>query len=78
MESPQPISPHPPFGSAASSRSRSSSKLDDVTSLTSFNPFEEEDEHARQVRNENTYRLQWDELFGMLAAYSGIKEAGYQ
>ncbi|KAL1701144.1 hypothetical protein EV121DRAFT_212747, partial [Schizophyllum commune] len=40
--------------------------------------FEEEDEHARQVRNENTYRLQWDELFGMLAAYRGIKEVGYQ
>ena len=40
--------------------------------------IEGEDEHARQVRNENTYRLQWDELFGMLAAYSGIKEAGYQ
>lgn len=45
MESPQPISPNPPFGSAASSRSRSSSKLDDVTSLTSFNPFAEEDEN---------------------------------
>ena len=45
MESPQPISPNPPFGSAASSRSRSSSKLDDVASLTSFNPFSEEDEN---------------------------------
>lgn len=44
MESPQVIST-PPFGSAQSSRSRSSSKLDDVTSLTSFNPFSEEDEH---------------------------------
>ncbi|KAI0361121.1 hypothetical protein OH77DRAFT_1417327 [Trametes cingulata] len=35
-----------PPGSAPSSRSRSSTKLvDDVTSLTSFNPFSEEDEH---------------------------------
>ncbi|KDR85635.1 hypothetical protein GALMADRAFT_234626 [Galerina marginata CBS 339.88] len=31
--------------SGQSSRSRSSTKLDDVTSLTSFNPFSEEDEH---------------------------------
>lgn len=45
MESPQPLSPNPYIGSAASSRSRSSSKLDDVTSLTSFNPFSEEDEN---------------------------------
>ncbi len=45
MESPQSISPNPPFGSAPSSRSRSSTKLDDVTSLTSFNPFSEEDEN---------------------------------
>ncbi|KAI8981204.1 hypothetical protein BD414DRAFT_93204 [Trametes punicea] len=35
-----------PQGSVSSSRSRSSTKLvDDVTSLTSFNPFSEEDEH---------------------------------
>ncbi|KAH9949349.1 hypothetical protein B0H21DRAFT_777324 [Amylocystis lapponica] len=44
MESPQ-IIPNPPFGSS-SSRSRSSTKIvDDVTSLTSFNPFSEEDEN---------------------------------
>lgn len=42
-ESPQLISPNPHF--TPSSRSRSSSKLDDVASLTSFNPFSEEDEH---------------------------------
>ncbi|KAL4251514.1 1-phosphatidylinositol-3-phosphate 5-kinase [Abortiporus biennis] len=41
----QVISPNPPLGSAPSSRSRSSSKLDDVASLTSFNPFSEEDEN---------------------------------
>ena len=39
------ISPSPNLGSASSSRSRSSSKPDDVTSLTSFNPFSEEDEN---------------------------------
>ena len=40
--------------------------------------IEGEDEHARQVRNEATYRHQWDELFGMLAAYSGIENVYYQ
>lgn len=44
-ESSQVMSPNPPLGRAPSSRSRSSSKLDDVPSLTSFNPFSEEDEH---------------------------------
>ncbi|TCD70122.1 1-phosphatidylinositol-3-phosphate 5-kinase [Steccherinum ochraceum] len=39
------VSPNPNLDSASSSRSRSSSKLDDVTSLTSFNPFSEEDEN---------------------------------
>ena len=39
------VSPSPNLGSAASSRSRSSSKVDDVPSLTSFNPFSEEDEN---------------------------------
>ncbi|THH30631.1 hypothetical protein EUX98_g3545 [Antrodiella citrinella] len=38
-------SPNPYLGSASSSRSHSSSKFDDVTSLTSFNPFSEEDEN---------------------------------
>ncbi|KAH9929689.1 uncharacterized protein B0H18DRAFT_1084048 [Fomitopsis serialis] len=37
---------HPPSSSEPSTRSRSSTKIvDDVTSLTSFNPFSEEDEH---------------------------------
>lgn len=45
MESPQSVQTAPPFGTTASSRSRSSSKLDDVTSLTSYNPFSEEDEN---------------------------------
>ncbi|CAL1694246.1 unnamed protein product [Somion occarium] len=46
MEAPQTASPNPPpFTSSSSSRSRSSTKLDDVTSLTSFNPFAEEDEN---------------------------------
>ncbi|KAI0931455.1 hypothetical protein AcV7_001170 [Taiwanofungus camphoratus] len=45
MESPSLILSNPP-GSAPSSRSRSSTKIvDDVTSLTSFNPFSEEDEN---------------------------------
>ncbi|OSD06137.1 hypothetical protein PYCCODRAFT_1361249 [Trametes coccinea BRFM310] len=44
-EYPDNVSVHP-VGSAPSSRSRSSTKVvDDVTSLTSFNPFSEEDEH---------------------------------
>lgn len=46
MDSFQPASPNRPYGSALSSRSRSSTKIvDDVTSLTSFNPFSEEDEN---------------------------------
>ncbi|KAL6307650.1 hypothetical protein BKA93DRAFT_926297 [Sparassis latifolia] len=46
MESPQYSLVNPPFGSAPSSRSRSSTKIvEDVTSLTSFNPFSEEDEN---------------------------------
>ncbi|KAI0094504.1 hypothetical protein BDY19DRAFT_880871 [Irpex rosettiformis] len=36
---------NPHFNTTPSSRSRSSNRLDDVTSLTSFNPFSEEDEH---------------------------------
>lgn len=43
-ESSQTISPNP-LTTTPSSRSRSSSKLGDATSLTSFNPFSEEDEH---------------------------------
>ncbi|KAI0348150.1 hypothetical protein BDW22DRAFT_1424361 [Trametopsis cervina] len=39
------MSPNPPLSIAPSSRSRSSSKLEDAASLTSFNPFSEEDEH---------------------------------
>lgn len=39
---------HPPSSSEPSTRSRSSTKVvDDVTSLTSFNPFSEEDEHEQ-------------------------------
>ena len=39
------LATNPPY-SASSSRSRSTTKIvDDVTSLTSFNPFSEEDEH---------------------------------
>ncbi|EKM61454.1 uncharacterized protein PHACADRAFT_190619 [Phanerochaete carnosa HHB-10118-sp] len=45
MESPKSVTPIPPPGRTASTRSRSSSKLEDVASLTSFNPFAEEDEH---------------------------------
>lgn len=46
MESPQPIPiPTQSRGAQSSSRSRSSTKLDDVASLTSFNPFSEEDEN---------------------------------
>ncbi|KAJ3512511.1 hypothetical protein NLJ89_g3474 [Agrocybe chaxingu] len=46
MESPKSSSPVVGSLSGQSSRSRSSTKLaDDVTSLTSFNPFSEEDEH---------------------------------
>ncbi|CAK5280385.1 unnamed protein product [Mycena citricolor] len=50
METPQVLSSSPTIGtfSATSSRSRSSTTrlaVDDVTSLTSFNPFSEEDEH---------------------------------
>lgn len=45
MDSPKSTTPNPPLGSTASTRSRSSSKLEDVTSLTTSNPFAEEDEH---------------------------------
>lgn len=45
MEGPQAASSIPPTFSSSSSRSHSSTKLDDVTSLTSFNPFSEEDEN---------------------------------
>src|SRR5882762_7007497 len=47
MESPLPYSPVQSTisGPSSLSRSRSSTKLDDVTSLTSFNPFSEEDEN---------------------------------
>ncbi|KZT72925.1 hypothetical protein DAEQUDRAFT_722557 [Daedalea quercina L-15889] len=39
---------HPPSSGDPSTRSRSSTKIvDDVTSLTSFNPFSEEDEHEQ-------------------------------
>ncbi|KAI0692977.1 hypothetical protein BC835DRAFT_1355522 [Cytidiella melzeri] len=44
-ESPQLMTPYNPISTTPSSRSRSSSKLDDVAGLTSFNPFSEEDEH---------------------------------
>ncbi|KAF9075022.1 hypothetical protein BDP27DRAFT_1443955 [Rhodocollybia butyracea] len=45
MASPQVASPVPDSFSSPLSGSRSSTKLDDVTSLTSFNPFSEEDEN---------------------------------
>lgn len=45
MESPLIASPILGAFSGQSSRSRSSTKLDDVQSLTSFNPFAEEDEN---------------------------------
>lgn len=45
MESPLAYSPVYSTMSAPSSRSRSSTKLDDASCLTSFNPFSEEDEN---------------------------------
>jgi 1-phosphatidylinositol-3-phosphate 5-kinase len=45
LYSPVPSSINGPSTSSLSGRSRSSTKLDDVTSLTSFNPFSEEDEN---------------------------------
>src|SRR5882762_8197778 len=47
MESPLPYSPVQSTisGPSSLSRSRSSTKLDDVSCLTSFNPFSEEDEN---------------------------------
>lgn len=46
MDSPQhPTSPNVANGSALKSSSSSTRLVDDVTSLTSFNPFSEEDEH---------------------------------
>lgn len=46
MESPQiPTSPVNAYGQMKSSSSSTSRLVDDVTCLTSFNPFSEEDEH---------------------------------
>lgn len=46
MDSPQqPTSPNAASGGAVKSSSSSTRLVDDVTSLTSFNPFSEEDEH---------------------------------
>ncbi|KAL1745170.1 hypothetical protein HDZ31DRAFT_37042, partial [Schizophyllum fasciatum] len=39
---------------------------------------EGEDVQARQVRNEATYRHQWDQLFHLVVSSSGISDIGYE
>lgn len=40
--------------------------------------IEGEDLYARQVRNEATYRHQWDQLFHLIVINSGICNVGYE
>ncbi|KAI5828085.1 hypothetical protein K523DRAFT_417898 [Schizophyllum commune Tattone D] len=40
--------------------------------------LEGEDLYARQVRNEATYRHQWDQLFHLIVINSGISNVGYE